>query len=400
MKIAQRTIVFLYTLFISISSAQNIPNLPIPTCSGTAEVLNDSIYFFGGANRWAGTIRYQTVYKFDGSSWSFHDSIPDDNVWGMESVSVGDEIYLFAGWPSGGRFVRKYDVINKSWTYLNQGPSTALYGVSVEYLNNHIYLFNTTGSVYEYDLVNDTWQTKTPNSTPGYSLSSVTYQDEVYILGFYDSTFYKYTPATDVWTQLAIPPYKITRCAMEVINNKIYCAGGSPQGNVAPVRTLLGYDVISDTWSIDQFEMMDERAWMADVMYNNQFLVMGGFDSTGFAVDIVEEIIPQGPATRIQESFNQPAEYFLNQNYPNPFNPLTKINYSISEPDYVTLKVYDILGSVIATLVDEYKSAGSYEVEFNSHSGLSGIRSQSSGIYFYDLKTGEFTETKKMILLK
>ena len=393
MKITRRIIFFLCAALISISSAQNIPNLPIPICSGTAEVINDSIFFFGGANRWAGTIRYQTVYKFDGTSWSLYDSIPDDNVWGMESVVAGSDIYLFAGWPSGGRFVRKYDVINKSWTYLNQGPSTALYGVSVEYLNNHIYLFNTTGAVYEYDLVNDVWQTKTPNSTPGYSLSSVTYQDEVYILGFYDSTFYKYTPATDVWTQLTNPPYQITRCAMEVINNKIYCAGGSPQGNVAPVRTLLGYDVLSDTWSIDQFAMMDERAWMADVMYNNQFMVMGGFDSTGFAVDIVEEIIPLGSPTGVNDKFNRMTEYFLGQNYPNPFNPSTTISWQLPVGSRQTLIIYEVLGNEVTTLVDEYKPAGSYQIEFDASS-------LPSGIYFYKITAGEFFETKKMLLLK
>lgn len=397
MKTTLRTIVLLCTVLISISSAQNIPNLPIPICSGTAEVINDSIFFFGGANRWAGTIRYQTVYKFDGTSWSSHDSIPDNNVWGMESVVVGDEIYLFAGWPSGGRFVRKYDVINKTWDYLNQSPNTAPYGVGVEYLNNHIYMFNTTGAVYEYDLANDTWQTKTPNSTPAHSISSVAYQDEVYILGVYDSTFYKYTPLTDVWTQLTNPPYKITRCAMEVINNKIYCAGGSPEGNVAPVRTVLEYDILSDTWSIDQFEMQDERAWMADVMYNNQFLVLGGFDSTGFAVDFVEEIIPLGPVTEVNEQFTQITEYFLGQNYPNPFNPITNIQYRIVDFGLVTLKVYDVLGNEVITLVNEEKEPGNYSVQFN----MSSIKSfPSSGMYFYTLKSEEYSQTKKMILLK
>lgn len=393
MKITQGTIFFFCAALISISSAQNIPNLPIPICSGTAEVINDSIFIFGGANRWAGTILYQTVYKFDGTGWSLYDSIPDNNVWGMESVVVGNEIYLFAGWPSGGRLVRKYDVINKTWNYLNQSPNTANYSIGVEYLNNHIYLFNTTGAVYEYDLATDTWQTKTPNSTPAHSISSVAYQDEVYILGVYDSTFYKYTPLTDVWTQLANPPYKITRCAMEVINNKIYCAGGSPEGNVAPVRTMLGYDVLSDTWSIDQFELTDERAWMASVMYNNQFMVMGGFDSTGFAVDVVEEIIPLGPATETQEKFNQPAEYFLNQNYPNPFNPSTTIQYSVPEASFISLKVFDVLGNEVATLINGYKQAGDHKVDFNAEE-------LGSGIYFYKLQTNSFVGTMKMILMK
>ncbi len=83
----------------------------------------------------------------------------------------------------------------------------------------------------------------------------------------------------------------------------------------------------------------------------------------------------------------------LNQNYPNPFNPSTRINYSISIQSHVILTVYDMLGNEIAILVDEFKPAGTYIVEFNA-------ASLPSGMYFYTLNAGEFTETKKMILLK
>ncbi|MEO8230753.1 MAG: T9SS type A sorting domain-containing protein, partial [Ignavibacteriota bacterium] len=88
-----------------------------------------------------------------------------------------------------------------------------------------------------------------------------------------------------------------------------------------------------------------------------------------------------------------PEEYLLSQNYPNPFNPSTKISWQSPVGSHQSLKVYDILGNEVATLVDEYKPAGSYEVEFDA-SRL------TSGIYFYRLQAGSFVETKKMILLK
>ena len=88
-----------------------------------------------------------------------------------------------------------------------------------------------------------------------------------------------------------------------------------------------------------------------------------------------------------------PTEFGLIQNYPNPFNPSTKINYQIPEISFVTLKVYDVLGNEIATLVNEEKPIGSYEVEFNA-------KSLPSGIYFYRLQAGSFVETKKMVLMK
>ena len=117
----------------------------------------------------------------------------------------------------------------------------------------------------------------------------------------------------------------------------------------------------------------------------------------------------KSPVVSLQdESKNvKPTEFFLYQNYPNPFNPSTRIQYQVSpgtqltqgagSNSHVFLKVYDVLGNEVETLVDEYKPAGSYEVEFNP---ASGDRNLASGIYFYQLKVGEFVQTKKMIFLR
>ena len=86
-------------------------------------------------------------------------------------------------------------------------------------------------------------------------------------------------------------------------------------------------------------------------------------------------------------------EFSLSQNYPNPFNPTTSLQYAIGSRQFVTLKVYDLLGREITTLVNEEKPAGEYEVEFNG-------ANLPSGIYFYQIKAGEFVETRKMVLLK
>jgi sugar lactone lactonase YvrE len=87
------------------------------------------------------------------------------------------------------------------------------------------------------------------------------------------------------------------------------------------------------------------------------------------------------------------SNYSLEQNYPNPFNPSTKIQFRIADFGFVSLRVYDVLGKEVVTLVNEEKPAGSYEVNFNA-AGL------SSGIYFYKLQAGSLVETKKMILLR
>jgi len=95
------------------------------------------------------------------------------------------------------------------------------------------------------------------------------------------------------------------------------------------------------------------------------------------------------------EPINQvtPSNFSLDQNYPNPFNPSTTINFSLPVEAFVTLDIYNAIGQKVASLVNETKSAGNYTVDFNAST-------LTSGIYFYKISAGSFTETKKMILMK
>jgi hypothetical protein len=88
-----------------------------------------------------------------------------------------------------------------------------------------------------------------------------------------------------------------------------------------------------------------------------------------------------------------PSSFSLSQNYPNPFNPVTSIQYTVGSKQLVTLKAYDVLGNEVSTLVNEEKTAGSYTVKFDGST-------LASGIYLYQMKAGDFTATRKLILLK
>ena len=88
-----------------------------------------------------------------------------------------------------------------------------------------------------------------------------------------------------------------------------------------------------------------------------------------------------------------PTEYGLDQNYPNPFNPATTINYQLPENNQVSLKVYDILGNLVSTLVDQQMDAGYHSVNWDASQ-------LASGIYIYRIISGSFVSTKKMILMK
>lgn len=103
--------------------------------------------------------------------------------------------------------------------------------------------------------------------------------------------------------------------------------------------------------------------------------------------------LTQGPTGIVNQTSAIAIDFQLNQNYPNPFNPSTNINYSIPTTQYTMLKVYDALGNEVETLVNERQTPGSYSVKFDGGK-------LSSGIYFYELKTENFSETKKMLFVK
>ena len=161
------------------------------------------------------------------------------------------------------------------------------------------------------------------------------------------------------------------------------------------------------TWPMDQwYEFMYDNQTGVSIVQANEIIIYfvdgeRGDDDITVNGYIVEPGGPSGHITSVEDEQLSPYSYKLEQNYPNPFNPSTSILYAIGSRQFVTLKVYDILGNEIATLVNEVKPAGEYEVRFDGI-GL------SSGIYFYQLKavnlsTGSgqsFIQTKKMILIK
>jgi hypothetical protein len=120
---------------------------------------------------------------------------------------------------------------------------------------------------------------------------------------------------------------------------------------------------------------------------------------TGYAVGergVVIKYFPQPVNINIKSAF-LPEDFVLYQNYPNPFNPSIKIGFGIAEFGFVSLKVYDVLGNEVVTLVNTEKPAGIYEIEFSAN--IEG-EELTSGIYYYRLMTAGMVQTKKMILLK
>lgn len=123
-------------------------------------------------------------------------------------------------------------------------------------------------------------------------------------------------------------------------------------------------------------------------MLNDSFIFVSPFKKAIWRIPLSEMV-----TSVIQPTDLGPKIFDLSQNYPNPFNPSTTISYQLPETGNVNIKVYDVLGKEVATLVNNEQRAGSYKVDFNGSS-------LASGIYYYQIRAGKFVETKKMILLK
>jgi len=184
--------------------------------------------------------------------------------------------------------------------------------------------------------------------------------------------WYWFSFAADDWGEVQI---KTSTGAWESISNRIDNYG-------------------SNAWSygsVDISAYADSTVQIAFYFYSDLHNYYGDV-SSGWYIDEIN-IVGYIPTNISVNQSIYPDKFLLQQNYPNPFNPSTNIKYSIPEMGFVTLKVFDVLGNEVATLVNEEKPAGSYVIEFNG----SEI---TSGIYFYKLQAGNFVEIKKMIFLK
>jgi len=173
--------------------------------------------------------------------------------------------------------------------------------------------------------------------------------------------------------------YNVTITIYQAVNT-------NPSFFTMPVQIKLN-TTLGDT-TITLFNNAQTQTFQFDVIGDPQSLV---FDPGNWILKnntIVTEV----------EDITIPLQYSLEQNYPNPFNPSTTIEYSVPQNGFVTLKIFNVLGKEVATLVNEQVDAGKHKVVFNSHSGEA--RNLNSGVYFYKIESGNFAETKKMILLK
>jgi hypothetical protein len=198
-----------------------------------------------------------------------------------------------------------------------------------------------------------------------------------------NSVDYWYNPAFEIgggfnnWIDAVVPTSGATTVFTEPSTGNVVGVRNEGVGWYTSFQAFdyLGCDFLSDT----SLAIGDDPGYAWGVTVENQAYAFFAWAGVGVSVELENNLLP--------------AEYKLSQNYPNPFNPSTTIKFSIPEASNVVLKVYDILGSEVAVLVNEEVQAGNYTVDFDASQ-------LASGMYVYTIKAGEFNVSKKMMLLK
>ncbi len=330
-----------------------------------------------------------------GVNWSSVSSYENGFTYPIVSSMVFIDKYIFAGTESG-IFRTEYSGNNAlSWTKVNnkQLIDSAVTSLMVVDYQQAIYIFSgARGGVYATPNFGNSWAAAKQGFITGTTIYGLAAKKNSagYVELFAGTSLgiYKSTDFGNYWSQVnsnLMAP--IVYCIMAYGNNIFVGTSGGVfrSGNSGLSWISVGMGPTETPYS-----------YINSIAVMGQYLMVGTYQGGVWRRYLQEIGVP------VDKDLNElPKEFILNQNYPNPFNPTTTIRYSIpsaetknaSSIQRVILKVYDLLGREVATLVDEAKSAGTYTVNFNG-SNL------TAGVYFYTLQSGGNTITRKMILLK
>ena len=376
---------------------------PTPSAGASASVIDNKIYVMGGVTGAPSytDLNVNEVYDPLTNTWDTTKAkMPTPRGFLLTCV-VSDTIYAIGG---GYHILTNkneaYDPVTDTWTTKAPMiyPWVGVYGGVV---NDSVYTMGgnyNSRLCFKYNM--NSWQQMTSIPVGGCvgPLSATVYNGLIYTFGGATnypngplSTVNAYNPQTDTWdTTLAHMPTPRYALRTFLVNEKIYAIGGSQSSGTSLAKVEV-YDPINDSWDTLS-NMPFSNSWFTGAVVNNKIYVIGGTTDWATGDSSVWEYDPEFP-TNIVNEIKIPTEFLLSQNYPNPFNPSTKIKYSVPQSANVIIKVFDILGNEIETLVNEEKPAGTFEITWHS-------ANLPSGVYFYQLKSGSFAETKKMILLK
>ena len=326
-------------------------------------------------------------YIICGDTRSFHNGF-GSSVWLIRTNSIGDTLWtkVYGGSSyQGGKSIKQTDdggfIVTGS--YNNGGPTST-----------EVWLLKT-------DAIGDTLWTKTfggDGTQEGYDVLQT--DDGGYLIAGSQSWAEMWLIRTNsagdtLWTKTYPGSLAPGNCLSHASDGGFIITGSDFNGDLLVIRTDENGDLL---WSSTYDGGISDAGSAVIQVAGGGYLVCGSTDSTGTGnTDIWLIRLDSDGTTSVNEEPALVNQFQLNQNYPNPFNPSTTISWQSPVGSHQTIKVYDVLGNEIATLVNEEKPAGTYEVEFQS---TVGSRRLASGVYYYQLRAGEYLETKKMLMLK
>lgn len=395
-----------------------------PVAGAYAFENNDNIYIAGGysdsTQSYVPWIQKYSTFLF---VWKLIDEM-NFSRYGLSGVQYSDSVYFFGGIQNFGdnyksleswgindsvKILAADSIFNRTFavTVIKDGKVITIGGNPFPGSTNRIpliaeYDLESRQTIYTFD------STYSVGFNPEQQMAAVIGND-IFIFGGaligVSRDIYKYNLTDRTLSKINLQLNEPRAAGVAVVDpsnsNKIHIIGGYNENQMAMNSTEIFTDYGGGNYSIEQgAEMNYSRMLPSGVSVGEEIYVLGGYDENGELVSAIEA--RSSSLVGINKNEARPAEFNLSQNFPNPFNPATTIRYSIPDAEanfYVSLKVFDVLGNEIRTLVDEYQQSGKYEIKFNGFN-------LPSGIYIYKIScvspiTGKiFIQTKKMMLLK
>jgi len=353
------------------------------------EAGNSNLFIqFAGSNIFvASTLLAVFMSPDNGSSWQL-DTVGLEGSYNASLLYCdGTNIFASMNYPTYGLYMKAAS--QGAWTRVNSNSIGSSYLTNVmgmTKIGNVLYAATRSSGFYESSDNGVTWTQKAstnyPNPVEGQVSNRLTYIGSDLFVACTDGV-YKSTDQGDSWTRVD-QGFAVWNQFNVVQIWCLYSDGTNLYASVAQDDSAYISTDAGATWS-DISGGLHHRLKSFAVNNGKLFAAQWDTDSSFVRYD--------GALYVEKEEGINPQQFELSQNYPNPFNPSTKIKFSVPSNSFVSLKIYDALSREVAELVNEELSQGEYSVDFDAE-GLAG------GVYFYQLKTKSYIETKKMILLK
>ena len=393
--------------------------------------------YVGGEFTQAGGVSANYVARFDPltNTWSSLGTGAQNGVNGSVYslvVDVSGRVYVGGGFTQAGGIisyrVARFDPLTNLWSVLGSGSQNGVNGgvsaLAIDaqgrvYVGGSFFSLQPTGVranyVAFYEPSTNLWGVLGTDANNGVSgivdtrvnALAIDSAGHVYVGGLFTQAsgvsvrnVARFNPATNTWTALGtgiqngVNNY-VRGLAVDGQGN-IYVGGDFSQAGGVSASGVARYNPIANTWSaLGSGSQQGVTGQVTSLRIDGTGRVNLGGNFTQAGGVSANRVARWTPSSTSVEKIGDdiPTKYLLSQNYPNPFNPSTTISFSIPTSEFVTLKVYDVLGREVATLVNENLSAGNYSYNFDA-SNL------TNGVYLYKLQAGKYNEIKKMVLTK